>query len=146
MRPATITARNGSPSSNASGSEDEPFDFDGKHYKLKAVRQKPEKPWWNSRPILVSAGNSATGRDFAARNADCLFTTVPPKHEDLVPKLQAFRDVAPPRQLKNIFASCHLMIRPTRKEAEEYHHYIVYEKGDWEVGGIRLQPARRSHQ
>jgi alkanesulfonate monooxygenase SsuD/methylene tetrahydromethanopterin reductase-like flavin-dependent oxidoreductase (luciferase family) len=111
--------------------EDEPFDFDGKHYKLKAVRQKP-KPWWNSRPILVSAGNSATGRDFAARNADCLFTTVPPKHEDLVPKLQAFRDVAPPGQLKNIFASCHLMIRPTKKEAEEYHHYIVYEKGDWE--------------
>jgi alkanesulfonate monooxygenase SsuD/methylene tetrahydromethanopterin reductase-like flavin-dependent oxidoreductase (luciferase family) len=111
--------------------EDEPFDFDGKHYKLKAVRQKP-KPWWNSRPILVSAGNSATGRDFAARNADCLFTTVPPKHEDLVPKLQAFRDAAPPGQLKNIFASCHLMIRPTRKEAEEYHHYIVYEKGDWE--------------
>jgi FMNH2-dependent dimethyl sulfone monooxygenase len=98
---------------------------------LKAVRQKP-KPWWNSRPILVSAGNSATGRDFAARNADCLFTTVPPKHEDLVPKLQAFRDVAPPGQHKNIFASCHLMIRPTRKEAEEYHHYIVYEKGDWE--------------
>jgi alkanesulfonate monooxygenase SsuD/methylene tetrahydromethanopterin reductase-like flavin-dependent oxidoreductase (luciferase family) len=111
--------------------EDVPFDFDGKHYKLKAVRQKP-KPWWNSRPILVSAGNSATGRDFAARNADCLFTTVPPKHEDLVPKLQAFRDAAPPGQLKNIFASCHLMIRRTKKEAEEYHHYIVYEKGDWE--------------
>jgi FMNH2-dependent dimethyl sulfone monooxygenase len=111
--------------------EDDPFDFDGKHYKLKAVRQKP-KPWWNSRPILVSAGNSATGRDFAARNADCLFTTVPPNHEDLVPKLQAFRDVAPPGQLKNIFASCHLMIRPTKTEAEEYHHYIVYEKGDWE--------------
>ncbi len=24
------------------------------------------------------------------------------------------------------------MIRRTRKEAEEYHHYIVYEQGDWE--------------
>jgi dimethylsulfone monooxygenase len=112
-------------------SEDEPFDFDGHHYKLKAVRGKP-KPWWGTRPILVSAGNSETGRTFAANNADCLFTTVPPKQEDLQEKLQFFRNAAPAGQLRNIFASCHLMIRPTRKEAEDYHHYIVYEKGDWE--------------
>ena len=24
------------------------------------------------------------------------------------------------------------MVRRTRKEAEDYHHYIVYEQGDWE--------------
>jgi FMNH2-dependent dimethyl sulfone monooxygenase len=112
-------------------SEDEPFDFDGRHYKLKAVRGKP-KPWWGTRPILVSAGNSETGRTFAANNADCLFTTVPPKLEDLQQKLKFFRDAAPPGQLRNIFASCHLMVRRTRKEAEDYHHYIVYEQGDWE--------------
>jgi FMNH2-dependent dimethyl sulfone monooxygenase len=112
-------------------SEDEPFDFDGNHYKLKAVRGKP-KPWFGTRPILVSAGNSETGRSFAANNADCLFTTVPPKLEDLQQKLKFFRDAAPPGQLRNIFASCHLMVRRTRKEAEDYHHYIVYEKGDWE--------------
>jgi len=118
-------------------SEDQPFDFDGRHYKLKAVMAKP-KPWWGSRPILVSAGNSKTGSDFAARNADCLFTTVSPKHEDLQSKLRAFRDAAPPGQLRNIFASCHLMIRRTRKEAEDYHHYIVYEKGDWEAADYAL--------
>ena len=113
-------------------SEDKPFDFDGQNYKLKAVLGKP-KPWWGSRPILVSAGNSETGRDFAARNADCLFTTVPPTDEDLRTKLKYFRDAAPAGQLRNIFASCHLMVRPTRKEAEEYHHYIVHEQGDWEA-------------
>jgi len=112
-------------------SEHQPFDFDGRHYKLKAVLGKP-KPFWGSRPILVSAGNSETGREFAARNADCLFTTVPPSHDDLVAKLKFFRDAAPPGQLRNIFASSHLMVRRTRKEAEDYHHYIVYEKGDWE--------------
>ena len=118
-------------------SEDKPFDFDGHHYKLKAVMAKP-KPWWGSRPILVSAGNSKTGSDFAARNADCLFTTVPGKHEELQPKLKAFRDAAPPGQLRNIFASCHLMVRRTRKEAEDYHHYIVYEHGDWESAEYAL--------
>ena len=69
---------------------------------------------------------------FAARNADCRFTTIPPEHDDLRTKLDFFRQAAPPGQLRNIFASSHLMIRRTRKEAEDYHHYIVYEKGDWE--------------
>jgi alkanesulfonate monooxygenase SsuD/methylene tetrahydromethanopterin reductase-like flavin-dependent oxidoreductase (luciferase family) len=118
-------------------SEDKPFDFDGHHYKLKAVMAKP-KPLWGSRPILVSAGNSKTGSDFAARNADCLFTTVPAKHEDLESKLKSFRDAAPPGQLRNIFASCHLMVRRTRKEAEDYHHYIVHEQGDWESAEYAL--------
>ena len=75
--------------------------LDGQNYKLKAVLGKP-KPWWGSRPILVSAGNSETGRDFAARNADCLFTTVPPTDEDLRTKLKYFRDAAPAGQLRNI--------------------------------------------
>jgi alkanesulfonate monooxygenase SsuD/methylene tetrahydromethanopterin reductase-like flavin-dependent oxidoreductase (luciferase family) len=34
--------------------------------------------------------------------------------------------------LRNLFASAHLMVRPTRKEAQDYWHYIVHEKGDWE--------------
>jgi hypothetical protein len=25
------------------------------------------------------------------------------------------------------------MVRKTRKEAQDYHHYIVHEKGDWEA-------------
>jgi dimethylsulfone monooxygenase len=119
-------------------SEHQPFDFEGRYYKLKAVLGKP-KPWWGSRPILVSAGNSETGREFAAHNADCLFTTIPPKHDDLQQKLKFFRDAAPAGQLRNIFASSHLMIRRTRKEAEDYHHYIVYEKGDWESAEYAFQ-------
>jgi alkanesulfonate monooxygenase SsuD/methylene tetrahydromethanopterin reductase-like flavin-dependent oxidoreductase (luciferase family) len=123
--------------------EDQPFDFDGRYYKLKAVLGKP-KPWWGSRPILVSAGNSEVGRDFAAHNADCLFTTVPPTDEDLRGKLKYFRDAAPPGQLRNIFASSHLMVRRTRKEAQEYYHYIVHEQGDWEAAdyAFKLRGSR----
>jgi alkanesulfonate monooxygenase SsuD/methylene tetrahydromethanopterin reductase-like flavin-dependent oxidoreductase (luciferase family) len=75
-------------------SEDKPFDFDGRHYKLKAVMAKP-KPWWGSRPILVSAGIRRPQR-FRRAQRDCLFTTVPRKHEELQSKLKAFRDAAPP--------------------------------------------------
>lgn len=126
-------------------SEDEPFDYDGRFYKLKDVLSKP-KPFWGSRPVLVSAGNSPTGMRFAAASADCLFTTIP-SLEALAAKIEGFRAAAPKGQLRNIFASCHLMVRPTRKEAEDYHHYIVHEQGDMEAAeyalalrGARLAP------
>jgi len=32
-----------------------------------------------------------------------------------------------------VYGSGHLICRPTRKEAEEYYHYIVYDMGDWEA-------------
>src|SRR5215510_8529677 len=88
----------------------------------------------SGRKTIRSTSTAATtsSKPCAANNADCLFTTVPPKLEDLQQKLKFFRDAAPPGQLRNIFASCHLMVRRTRKEAEDYHHYIVYEQGDWE--------------
>ena len=104
------------------------------------------KPMWGSRPILVSAGNSETGRDFAAHNADCLFTTIPPRFEDLAVKIAAFRTAAPAGQqrtlagasppanpMRQVFSSAHLVVRKTRKEAEDYQHYIVHEQGDWDA-------------
>ena len=112
-------------------SEREPFDYDGRFYKLKGVLAKP-KPWWGSRPVLVNAGNSPTGRKFAAENSDCLFTAIP-KLEDMPEKIASFRALAPEGQIRNVFSSAHVMARPTRKEAEEFHHYIIYEQGDWEA-------------
>src|SRR5690606_7446305 len=112
-------------------SEREPFDHDGRFYKLKGVLGKP-KPCWASRPILVSEGNSETGKTFAGANADWLFTTIPGL-DSLAAKIGQFRAAAPQDQLRNIFASCHLMVRRTRKEALEYHHYIVHEQGDMEA-------------
>ena len=49
------------------------------------------------------------------------------------PKIAAFRKAAPAGQLRNFFGSAHLLVRKTRKEAEDYHHYIVHEVGDWEA-------------
>ncbi|MDP2357373.1 MAG: LLM class flavin-dependent oxidoreductase [Beijerinckiaceae bacterium] len=116
--------------------EEQPFDYNGAVFQLKDVLSKP-KPWWGTRPILVSAGNSDVGRAFAAFNADCLFTTIPDL-ETLAAKLEVFRSTAPPGQLRHIFSSCHLMVRPTRREAEEYHHYIVHEQGDMEAAEYAL--------
>ena len=112
-------------------SESEPFDHQGKYYDLKGVLGKP-KPWGGGRPILVSAGNSVKGREFAAGNVDCLFTAIP-QLDGISDKVAAFRAFTPEGQTREAFASAHLMARATTKEAKDYHHYIVYEQGDWEA-------------
>ena len=49
------------------------FDYQGQFLKLKNVRAKP-KPYGGTRPLIMNAGASATGRAFAIRNCDAFFT------------------------------------------------------------------------
>jgi alkanesulfonate monooxygenase SsuD/methylene tetrahydromethanopterin reductase-like flavin-dependent oxidoreductase (luciferase family) len=113
-------------------SEAQPFDSSGENFTLKGVEGKP-KPWFDDHPILVSAANSPDGRAFAVRHADCLFTTV--FHpEKLAEEIKTIRSTPGAKSADaGIFGSGHMICRPTRKEAEEYYHYIVYEMGDWEA-------------
>src|SRR4029078_4979889 len=50
-----------------------PFDYAGDFYRVRNTVMEP-KPWGGTRPCIVCAGNSGRGQDFAARNADMLFT------------------------------------------------------------------------
>src|SRR5665213_1354712 len=54
---------------------DEPFDFETEFFHMTKVIGKP-KPFGGSRPIVMNAGASATGRAFAIRNCDAYFTGV----------------------------------------------------------------------
>ncbi len=113
-------------------SEEEPFDFEGRWFKLKNVICKP-KPWGGTAPMLISAGMSPEGRGFAARHVDCLFTAIM-KVEDLKPTIDSVRAIATEVGRNfGVFASGHMVARPTRKEAQDYYHYIVHEMGDWEA-------------
>jgi alkanesulfonate monooxygenase SsuD/methylene tetrahydromethanopterin reductase-like flavin-dependent oxidoreductase (luciferase family) len=109
-------------------SEDEPFDVKSKYFDLRDVLGRP-KPYGNGRPLLMSAGSSPAGRAFAAANADCLFMVIYDVNR-LADDIKTVRAMAGRRV--GVFASSHLICRPTRREAEEYHDYIVHEKGDWE--------------
>ena len=101
-------------------SEDEPFDFKGKYFDLEGVLLKP-KPWGDDRPMLVSAGNSPAGKAFAARHADCLFTSIM-EFKDFGASVQALRDSSKAENV-GVFASGHMVTKPTTKEAEEYYHH-----------------------
>jgi alkanesulfonate monooxygenase SsuD/methylene tetrahydromethanopterin reductase-like flavin-dependent oxidoreductase (luciferase family) len=110
--------------------EDQPFDFKGAHFDLKGVISKP-KPYGGGRPALMSAGSSGTGRAFAVRNADCLFMVIVDV-DKLTDEITALRAAATDRSV-GVFTSGHMICRRTEKEARDYHHYIVREKGDWEA-------------
>jgi alkanesulfonate monooxygenase SsuD/methylene tetrahydromethanopterin reductase-like flavin-dependent oxidoreductase (luciferase family) len=110
--------------------ENEPFDFHGAHFDIEGVVSKP-KPYGGGRPLLMSAGSSGTGRAFAVRNADCLFMVIVDV-DKLADEIAALRASAEGRPI-GVFTSGHLICRRTEKEARDYHHYIVREKGDWEA-------------
>jgi FMNH2-dependent dimethyl sulfone monooxygenase len=111
-------------------SEDGPFDYDGKYFNLKNVDGKP-KPWGNGRPMLMSAGSSPAGRNFAVKHTDCLFMVI--GEEEKLPSHIAQVRALTGAENVGLYASGHLLCRPTARETKEYYRYLVHEKGDWEA-------------
>ncbi len=108
---------------------EEPFDYDGQFYKLKAVSGKP-RPIQMPRPVTLNAAFSPPGRDFAAKAADFLFTTFTEiekgrEHIDDMKKRGAAqgRDVG-------VFTTCSVVCRPTQAEAEDYFEYYAVKMAD----------------
>ena len=118
------------------------FDWDGRFFKLRRLETNPvsvQRP----RPLVMSAGFSPKGRDFAAQAADALFTTM--TELDQAPAMLA--NVAQHagkygRQLP-VYAMGHVVCRPTRGEAEEFFHYFAQDLAD--DGGPSLLPQPPRH-
>ncbi len=112
-------------------SADGPFDHKGEFFDLPKVTASPQ-PYGDGRPVLMNAGASATGRDFAARNCDFLFTSLI-SPEAGVEDVKSFRALADGyKRDASSFTFSYVVCRPTRKEAEEYHEYFANEMADWE--------------
>jgi FMNH2-dependent dimethyl sulfone monooxygenase len=106
------------------------FDYAGQYFNLTNVEAKP-KPWGDGRPMLMSAGSSPAGRKFAVNHTDCLFMVITDESKIAADIAQA--RAVPGSENVGLYASGHLLCRPTAKETEEYYHYLVREKGDWEA-------------
>jgi alkanesulfonate monooxygenase SsuD/methylene tetrahydromethanopterin reductase-like flavin-dependent oxidoreductase (luciferase family) len=114
------------------------FEYDGQFIKLKKVRAKP-KPYGGTRPLIMNAGASPTGRAFAIRNCDAFFTQADrTSMEATRQRVQAAKDEAAAHNKDlDVYAVGVVTCRPTRKEAEEYYHYATIENADWSaVDGI----------
>lgn len=121
--------------------EEQPFDHDGTYFHLRGVLGKP-KPYGGEMPMLISAGHSARGRAFAMRHADSLFTSLS-EIETAPEEVRLARAMADDGAEIPIYSSSHLVTRPTRKEADEYYHYLVHELGAWDGIEEKVEKNRR---
>jgi alkanesulfonate monooxygenase SsuD/methylene tetrahydromethanopterin reductase-like flavin-dependent oxidoreductase (luciferase family) len=124
-----------------SGADD--FAFDGKYIKLTDVRAKP-KPYGGTRPLIMNAGASPTGRSFAIRNCDALFTVVSLQTPDVTKRtVQQAKDEARTygREL-DVYSVGVVTCRPTRQAAEDYYRHCYIDNADW--GAVDTILAKRN--
>ena len=107
-------------------------DFDGAFIKLKKVRAKP-KPYGGTRPIIMNAGASPTGRAFAVRNCDALFVATKRATIDECRSIvQKAKDLARERGRDiGVYTIGVVVCRPTRNEAQDYYRYCMLDNADW---------------
>lgn len=111
-------------------SEDQ-FDFAGKFFTVPSACSEPkplQRPW----PVIMSAGNSPAGRDFAARHADLNFA-LGPDLPTLAATCAEVKRLARDRYRREIsvFTMGYVVCRETEREARKYRDYYVREKGDF---------------
>jgi alkanesulfonate monooxygenase SsuD/methylene tetrahydromethanopterin reductase-like flavin-dependent oxidoreductase (luciferase family) len=79
----------------------------------------------------MNAAGSGEGREFAARNADFLFA-ISVDLEKSKTEVDAIKaNAAKLGRNTGVFTLCHVVCRPTKKEAEEYYRYYAHENADW---------------
>jgi dimethylsulfone monooxygenase len=105
------------------------FDWNGEFFRLKGLETDPvslQRPW----PVVMSAGFSEKGREFAARSADVLFTTMTEidQGEALVASIRGH--VARYGRKVDVYTMSHVVCRPSRKEAEDFYYYFAEEMAD----------------
>jgi alkanesulfonate monooxygenase SsuD/methylene tetrahydromethanopterin reductase-like flavin-dependent oxidoreductase (luciferase family) len=123
------------------------FDFTGEYIKLAKVRSKP-KPFGGTRPLIMNAGASPTGRAFALRNCDAFFTQASRKSlEETAQRVQAVKTEAASygREI-DVYTVGVITCRPTRKEAEDYYRHSVIDHADWSAVDVILAKKNISPQ
>lgn len=109
------------------------FDFKGQYFTINQGFADP-KPYQTPRPVLISAGSSPKGREFAARFCDINFSVV--ENVETGKKwVDSMKKLAHEEHKREIgtFTYSYAVVRDTEKEAKEYFDYYVHEKGDWEA-------------
>jgi len=108
------------------------FDWNGRFYQLQHVEGLP-KPYDGMLPIL-NAGSSAQGREYAARNADFVYTIVggPEDGAEVVKQVEGLAEEKYHRKA-GVFTLGHVVVRPTEKEAKDFLHDYADTQADWEA-------------
>jgi alkanesulfonate monooxygenase SsuD/methylene tetrahydromethanopterin reductase-like flavin-dependent oxidoreductase (luciferase family) len=126
-------------------SEPDSFDFEGEFLQLKGVRAFP-KPYGGTRPLIMNAGSSGTGRAFALRNCDAFFTANAGSRQSLEASARQVQDIkSEARSLGRdieVYTIGQVICRPTQTEAEDYYRHAIIDNADW--GAVEQMLALRN--
>jgi alkanesulfonate monooxygenase SsuD/methylene tetrahydromethanopterin reductase-like flavin-dependent oxidoreductase (luciferase family) len=114
-----------------------PFDFAGRYYALDAVQGEP-RPYANERPLMMNAGSSPRGRQFAIEHSDMHFDGMraPDASRERIAETKAeARRIG--REVQ-VWTPVGVICRPTQAEADEFINYLV-EHADWGALGHLAQ-------
>ena len=108
------------------------FDWDGRFFQLQHVEGLP-KPFDGQLPIL-NAGSSKQGREYAAKNANFVFTVVGGAQDGAeVVKAVTHQAQNEYDRKMGVFTLGHVVVRPTQKEADDFLNYYAEEYADWDA-------------
>jgi alkanesulfonate monooxygenase SsuD/methylene tetrahydromethanopterin reductase-like flavin-dependent oxidoreductase (luciferase family) len=119
------------------------FDYDGAYFRLKELHTSP-RPFGAGEPLILNAGASGVGQDFAVRNSDAFFTSVKNSTFDektgvVTPDIPVVAEIV--RSVRSqaaalgreigVYTNVNVICRPTNQEAIDYYRYALEENGDW---------------
>ncbi len=107
------------------------FDFDGKNFKLKGAFNQPHGV--QSRPVLLNAGRSPRGREFAAKHCDIAFVSAHnPDPKAIRQQIEEYRSDARTKFGKEIqiWMSAYVVLKDTIEEAQAYAYDYIVTQGD----------------
>jgi alkanesulfonate monooxygenase SsuD/methylene tetrahydromethanopterin reductase-like flavin-dependent oxidoreductase (luciferase family) len=119
----------------------EPFDYTATHYQLRGVEGAP-RPYGNQDPLMMNAGNSPAGRQFAIRHSDMHFDSVSTP-EACIDRIAETKRLARQRgRAIQVWTPVGIVCRPTPTDADDYVQYVV-DHGDWgAIGHLADMHAR----
>jgi alkanesulfonate monooxygenase SsuD/methylene tetrahydromethanopterin reductase-like flavin-dependent oxidoreductase (luciferase family) len=112
-------------------SSDEVFDFDGEFFQVKGALSEP-KPMQSPRPLVMNAGQSTEGREFAVRNADMIYINLADV-DNIAPNVADVRRRSEEAGKRTaVWGILHVLCRDTEAEAEKALATYL-EQGDYET-------------
>ena len=112
--------------------DDEPFDFSGEFFNLEKVSLNP-KPINNTKPMVMNAGRSEQGQEFAINYADYIFLGHRNLSSEAVSKdineLQN-RAIKFGRENLDICTNIFIVCKSTQKEAKEFYNDFAIKNAD----------------
>ena len=101
-----------------------PFDCQGAYYRLHSVEGEP-RPYGGQAPVMMNAGSSPAGRDFAVRNSDLHFDGVKTPEASIERIAETKRLAREGGREVQVWTPVGVLCRPTQREADEYLRYLV---------------------